>query len=159
MEPIKYKGLEVIPIMREMIVWDNNESLTHRMFVMYKIKGGGTTYPYKCVDADGCTNDYKNSKEIEPTTTKVRTIEDGLNYGDIIIDSNSNKRKILAVINDIIIPSLSNEFNKASGTYTLLELINDDYKLYQEPAVQHKEVTLEEAKELLNAQGVKIINL
>lgn len=160
MEIVKYNDLEIELIMKEMLVWDNRECNAPKKFVLCRVIGGKAEYIYKCIDSEGYSEYYKNAKEIEATTPKVRTIEDGLKYGDIVIDSYGYKSKVLSICGDVIILSMNNKFEEAnSSNYTLHELIKYGCKLYQEPVEKIKEITIEEAKDLLQKQGIKIINL
>ena len=63
---------------------------------------------------------------------KNRTIEDGLEVNDIIVDNDGDERKVLAVLNEenqVYLLSQYDEFTKASSTVTLTELIDKCYKL------------------------------
>jgi hypothetical protein len=71
---------------------------------------------------------YKNAKPLP--NSKPRTIEDGLEEGDIIVSTN-NQRKVLGICGQVILISVSNKFNRAAGSFTLSELIDNSYQLVQ----------------------------
>ena len=62
------------------------------------------------------------------TPDRPRTIEDGLRTGDVIKDG-SGTRKVLVVIDDVIIPSKQNNYSESGVPYTIKELIDMGYKL------------------------------
>ena len=102
--------------------------------------------------------DVPNAKPIFPVN-KNRTIEDGLEVNDIIIDSDGFERKILAVLNEkyqVYALSQYNEFTKSSSISTLSELINSDYKLKSQVDSNTVEMTVEEISKQLG-KTVKII--
>ena len=75
--------------------------------------------------------DVPNAKLVFPVN-KNRTIEDGLEVNDIIVDNDGDERKVLAVLNEenqVYLLSQYDEFTKASSTLTLTELIDKCYKL------------------------------
>ena len=102
--------------------------------------------------------DVPNAKPIFPVN-KNRTIEDGLEVNDIIIDTSNNERKILAVLNEenkVYILSVLNTFDKAIGAYTLTELIDECYKLKSKEDSNTVEMTVEEISKQLG-KNVKIV--
>ena len=102
--------------------------------------------------------DVPNAKPIFPVN-KNRTIEDGLEVNDIIVDSCGQERKILAVLNEenkVYILSVLNTFDKAIGAYTLTELINECYTLKSEEDSNTVEMTVEEISKQLG-KNVKVI--
>lgn len=107
-------------------------------------------------------SDYgKGVPNAEPVflVNKNRTIEDGLEVNDIIIDSDGFERKILAVLNEknqVYALSQYNEFTKASSIFTLSELINSDYKLKSQVDSNTVEMTVEEISKQLG-KNVKIV--
>ena len=80
---------------------------------------------------------------------RPRTIEDGLRTGDMIVNQNGDKRKILAVVNDVVIASFVNVFDRISGMYILRELINVGWKL-----VTTEEEKKEESKVYLTFEDI-----
>ena len=102
--------------------------------------------------------DEPNAEPVFPVN-KNRTIEDGLEVNDIIIDTSGNERKILAVLNEenkVYILSVLNTFDKAIGAYTLTELINECYKLKSKEDSNTVEMTVEEISKQLG-KNVKIV--
>ena len=74
--------------------------------------------------------EINNSTDIQfLTPDRPRTIEDGLRKGDIIIDTDGDRRKILGVIDDVIIPSGTNDYSESGLPCTKQELIGLGYKL------------------------------
>ena len=102
--------------------------------------------------------DIPNAEPVFPVN-KNRTIEDGLEVNDIIIDTSGNERKILAVLNEenkVYILSVLNTFDKAIGAYTLTELINECYILKSKEDSNTVEMTVEEISKQFG-KNVKII--
>ena len=102
--------------------------------------------------------DIPNAEPVFPVN-KNRTIEDGLEVNDIIIDTSGNERKILAVLNEenkVYILSVLNTFDKAIGAYTLTELIDECYKLKSKEDSNTVEMTVEEISKQLG-KNVKIV--
>ena len=102
--------------------------------------------------------DVPNAEPVFPVN-KNRTIEDGLEVNDIIVDSCGQERKILAVLNEenkVYILSVLNTFDKAIGAYTLTELIDEGYKLKSKEYSDTVEMTVEEISKRLG-KNVKII--
>ena len=102
--------------------------------------------------------DVPNAEPIFPVN-KNRTIEDGLEVNDIIVEANGIERKILAVLNEknqVYSLSQCDEFTKASSIFTLTELIDNDYKLKSKEDSNTVEMTVEEISKQLG-KNVKII--
>ena len=90
---------------------------------------------------------------------KNRTIEDGLEVNDIIVDNDGDERKVLAVLNEenqVYLLSQYNEFTKASSPVTLTELIDKYYKLKSQVDSDAVEMTVEEVSKQLG-KNVKIV--
>ena len=90
---------------------------------------------------------------------KNRTIEDGLEVNDIIVDNDGDERKVLAVLNEenqVYLLSQYDEFTKASSTVTLTELIDKYYKLKSQVDSDAVEMTVEEVSKQLG-KNVKIV--
>lgn len=83
------------------------------------------------------------------TPDRPRTIEDGLRKGDVIMGKDGDKRKILAVIDDIHVVSFVNVFDRISGLFTLQELIKGGWKL-----VAPEEEKKEESKVYLTFEDI-----
>ena len=101
-------------------------------------------------------HDWLSADEINHSTnfsflapSRPRTIEDGLRTGDMIVNQNGDKRKILAVVNDVVIASFVNVFDRISGMYILRELINVGWKL-----VTPEEERKEESKVYLTFEDI-----
>ena len=102
--------------------------------------------------------DDPNAEPVFPVN-KNRTIEDGLEVNDIIIDTIDNERKVLAVLNEenrVYLLSISGDFNEASGAFTLSELINNCYKLKSQVDSDAVEMTVEEISKQLG-KNVRIV--
>ena len=109
-------------------------------------------------DATIFVKDVPNVEPVFPVN-KNRTIEDGLEVNDIIIDTIDNEKKVLAVLNEenrVYLLSVLNEFDEAAGAYTLSELINDCYKLKSQVDSDTVEMTVEEISKQLG-KNVKIV--
>ena len=101
--------------------------------------------------------DVPNAKPIFPVN-KNRTIEDGLEVNDIIIDSHNYEKKVLAVLNEenrVYLLSALDDFNEAGDAYTLSEIINC-YNLKLKVDSDTVEMTVEEISKQLG-KNVKII--
>lgn len=102
--------------------------------------------------------DVPNAEPVFPIN-KNRTIEDGLEVNDIIIDNDENECKILAVLNEenqVYILSQYDEFTKAGSAFTLSELIDNGYKLKSKEDSNIVEMTVEEISKQLG-KNVKIV--
>ena len=102
--------------------------------------------------------DVPNAKPIFPVN-KNRTIEDGLEVNDIIIDTSDNEKKVLAVLNEenrVYLLSMLGYFDEAAGAYTLSELINSGYELKSQVDSDAVEMTVEEISKQLG-KNVKIV--
>ena len=88
--------------------------------------------------------------------TTPRTIEDGLEVGDIVIDG-EDTRKVLATCGKGILLSEDNNYDKAYGWYTLQEILYHNYTLQQpeEPSTTVK-MTVKEVSKLVG-KTVEII--
>jgi len=152
-KPNGYPEIELI--MKEMWAWNYEEKKAIKQFVIYEKKQDD--YPFLCIDKDGDFDCFVNVKPIEEP--KPRTIQDGLKYGDIIVNEDG-RRKVLAVIDEVIIISYSDNFHETASFYTLRELIQIGYKLEQELQPESEEtvfeMTVAEISEALG-KNVKII--
>ena len=107
-------------------------------------------------------SDYgKDVPNAEPVflVNKNRTIEDGLEVNDIIIDAGDCEKKVLAVLNEenrVYLLSVLDDFHEAAGAYTLSELINNCYKLKSQVDSDAVEMTVEEISKQLG-KNVKIV--
>ena len=102
--------------------------------------------------------DVPNAKPVFPVD-KNRTIEDGLEVNDIIVDNDNDERKVLAVLNkenEVYILSMDNDFNHALNVYTLTEIISEGFKLKMEEDSDTVEMTVEEISKQLG-KNVKIV--
>ena len=102
--------------------------------------------------------DVPNAEPVFPVN-KNRTIEDGLEVNDIIIAPSDIEKKVLAVLNEenkVYLLSIPDHFNKASGAYTLSELIDRCYKLKSQVNYDAVEMTVEEISKQLG-KNVKIV--
>ena len=102
--------------------------------------------------------DVPNEKPIFPIN-KNRTIEDGLEVNDIIINTDNYEKKVLAVLNEeigVYVLSVSDNFDEADYIYTLSELIYNGYKLKSQVDSDAVEMTVEEISKQLG-KNVKII--
>lgn len=102
--------------------------------------------------------DVPNTKLVFPVN-KNRTIEDGLEVNDIIVDSHNYEKKVLAVLNEenrVYLLSTLNKFDVAGDVYTLSEIINDCYKLKSQVDSDTVEMTVEEISKQLG-KNVKIV--
>ena len=102
--------------------------------------------------------DVTNAEPVFPVN-KNRSIEDGLEVNDIIIDTSDDERKVLAVLNEenrVYLLSISGDFNEAFGAYTLTELINRCYNLKSQVDSNTVEMTVEEISKQLG-KNVKVI--
>ena len=107
------------------------------------------------------SNFAKDVPNVEPVfpVNKNRTIEDGLEVNDIIIDTIDNEKKVLAVLNEenrVYLLSVLNEFDEAAGAYTLSEIINGRFELKQQVDSDTVEMTVEEISKQLG-KNVKIV--
>lgn len=102
--------------------------------------------------------DIPNTETVFPVD-KNRTIEDGLEVNDIIIDAGDREKKVLAVLNEenrVYLLSALDDFHEASAAYTLSELINSGYKLKSQVDSDAVEMTVEEISKQLG-KNVKIV--
>ena len=105
-----------------------------------------------------CSIDIPNVKPIFPVN-KNRTIEDGLEVNDIIIDYDGGECKILAVLNkenQVYLLSQTDEFTKSYDAFTLIELIDECYILKSQVNSDAVEMTVEEISKQLG-KNVKIV--
>ena len=101
--------------------------------------------------------DVPNAKPVFPVN-KNRTIEDGLEVNDIIIDNHNYEKKVLAVLNEenkVYLLSALDDFNEAGDAYTLSEIINC-YNLKLKVDSDTVEMTVEEISKQLG-KTVKIV--
>ena len=102
--------------------------------------------------------DIPNAEPVFPIN-KNRTIEDGLEVNDIIVDVDEDERKVLAVLNEenqVYVLSPFNQFAEAGNIQTLTELIDNGYKLKSKEDSNTVEMTVEEISKQLG-KNVKII--
>ena len=102
--------------------------------------------------------DIPNAEPVFPVN-KNRTIEDGLEVNDIIVDNDGDERKVLAVLNEenqVYVLSPFNQFAEAGSIHTLSELINSCYKLKSQVDSDAVEMTVEEISKQLG-KNVKIV--
>ena len=101
--------------------------------------------------------DVPNAEPVFPVN-KNRTIEDGLEVNDIIIDNHNYEKKVLAVLNEenkVYLLSALDDFNEAGDAYTLSEIINC-YNLKLKVDSDTVEMTVEEISKQLG-KTVKIV--
>ena len=101
--------------------------------------------------------DVPNAKPVFPVN-KNRTIEDGLEVNDIIIDNHNYEKKVLAVLNEenkVYLLSALDDFNEAGDAYTLSEIINC-YNLKLKVDSNTVEMTVEEISKQLG-KNIKIV--
>ena len=102
--------------------------------------------------------DVLNAEPVFPVN-KNRTIEDGLEVNDIIIDNDGDECKILAVLNEenqVYALSAFNNFLEFKDIQTLKELIYNRYKLKSQVDSDAVEMTIEEISKQLG-KNVKIV--
>ena len=102
--------------------------------------------------------DVPNAKLVFPVN-KNRTIEDGLEVNDIIIDNDGDECKILAVLNkenQVYALSAYNNFSEFKDIQTLKELIYNRYTLKSQVDSNIVEMTVEEISKQLG-KNVKIV--
>ena len=102
--------------------------------------------------------DIPNAEPVFPIN-KNRTIEDGLEVNDIIVDARGCEKKVLAVLNEenrVYLLSVLDDFHEAAGAYTLTELINSCYNLKSQVDSDAVEMTVEEISKQLG-KNVKIV--
>lgn len=109
-------------------------------------------------DATTFVKDIPNAEPVFPIN-KNRTIEDGLEVNDIIVDNDGDERKVLAILNEenqVYVLSAFNQFAEAGNIQTLTELIDNGYKLKSQVDSDAVEMTVEEISKQLG-KNVKII--
>ena len=102
--------------------------------------------------------DVPNAKPVFPVN-KNRTIEDGLEVNDIIVDNDGDECKILAVLNEenqVYALSAYNNFLEFKDIQTLKELIYNRYKLKSQVDSDTVEMTVEEISKQLG-KNIKIV--
>ena len=102
--------------------------------------------------------DVLNAEPVFPVN-KNRTIEDGLEVNDIIVDNDGDECKILAVLNEenqVYALSAYNNFLEFKDIQTLKELIYNRYKLKSQVDSDAVEMTVEEISKQLG-KNVKIV--
>ena len=102
--------------------------------------------------------DVSNENPILPIN-KNRTIEDGLEVNDIIVDNDGDECKILAVLNEenqVYALSAYNNFLEFKDIQTLKELIYNRYKLKSQVDSDTVEMTVEEISKQLG-KNIKIV--
>ena len=102
--------------------------------------------------------DVPNTEPVFPIN-KNRTIEDGLEVNDIIVDNDGDECKILAVLNEenqVYALSVYNNFSEFKDIQTLTELIYNGYKLKSQVDSDTVEMTVEEISKQLG-KTVKIV--
>lgn len=101
---------------------------------------------------------YENVVFIDPRKETPRTIQDGLKYGDVIVqyvdgDKSIRKCKILGVCDDVVFTSTNNNFSISRGdSNTLSELIKYGWKLeseIQQPEPKTVKMTVAEISKLV----------
>jgi hypothetical protein len=142
---------------KKMLCWNNNEMDAKEYIVVCELNPSCNKYKFVAVDplTIGFAS-FKNAKDIPQS--KSRTIEDGLEEGDIIIGSNGNERMVLGKCGKVYFTSNEYSFKVASTYhYTLLELIEYGYKLKPEASSNNTvEMTVAEVSKLVG-KNVKII--
>jgi hypothetical protein len=119
--------MEIEIINKPMLCWTHDEQNAAEYHVLAKITNSKSPFKYKAVDNDGYNIVFKHVKSLPN-----RTIKDGLYQGDIIIDSEGHRIKILGVCGEVYLTSELNDFSISDNHYTLEELINREFKLVQE---------------------------
>ena len=101
-----------------------------------------------------CFDSAASEYRIKPST-KPRTIEDGLEVGDILIDESEDSIRVLGITGEVIITSSCQDHQSAADLYTLPELIKYGFALQDNTKDSSKtiEVTLEEVAKL---KGVSV---
>ena len=123
MKTIEYKGQKITPIMKPMLVWHDDEKLAEIKFIV--CKNEPSKYPWMAINSMA----WINAKPLP--RTKTRTIEDGLEVGDII-SKDDFESKVLGICGEAIFTSLITDFKRAAASvYTLHELIVAGWKLKQ----------------------------
>lgn len=100
--------------------------------------------------------EINNSTDIQfLTPDRPRTIEDGLRKGDMIKDG-SDTRKVLVVIDDVIIPSKQNNYSESGVPYTIKELIDMGYKLVTPEEEKKEELVHLTIKDISEGKGTGV---
>ena len=151
--------MKVEIINRPMLCWDNEESGAEEYHVLAKVVEADSKYQFKVLHDNGNVVGFKNAKEI--SKPKPRTIEDGLVEGDVIVNDNYI-RTILGVCGKVYLASSHNNPDYFHFGYTLVELIQHNYKLFVEPQVESaltSQVTEMTVAEISKALGktVKVV--
>lgn len=150
MKEITYKGRKIIPIMKPMLVWDDDESEATEAFVYVKEESDTADFLWRGWRWDG----WKHAKPLE--SDKPRTIKDGLEEGDVITNTRYTK-KVLGICGEVIFVSHNNNHSIASTLqHTLKELVEQGYELLQKESNSIKEMTVAEISEKLG-YDVKVV--
>ncbi|MFA5760122.1 MAG: hypothetical protein WC942_12335 [Clostridia bacterium] len=136
-------------INKAMLCWDDDESLAREYHVLAKVTECNTEYPFKVICNE---NTYPNNPEYEGRSgwggragesgfknakplplIKPRTIEDGLEEGDVIVKINTrNIRKVLGIYGkEIFLCAVNMPGTAITCCYTLEKLISLGYTLLQ----------------------------
>ena len=142
---------------KKMLCWDNNEMNAKEYIVLCELNPSCNKYKFVAVDplTIGFAS-FKNAKDIPQS--KPRTIEDGLEEGDIIIDYNGNERMVLGKCGKVYFLSSINNFEKTGVIGTLQGIIDLGYFLKSEASSNDNtvEMTVAEVSKLVG-KNVKII--
>jgi hypothetical protein len=116
-------------INKPMLCWTHDEQNAAEYHVLAKITNSKSPFKYKAVDNDGYNIVFKHVKSLPISN---RTLKDGLYQGDIIIDSEGHRIKILGVCGEVYLASELNDFSISGSQFKLEELINGEFKLVKE---------------------------
>lgn len=113
-----------------------------------------TSYNKEGVSQGSCSSCLE-AEDIEPYK-KEKTLEN-LEVGDILVDWSGYKSMVLAICGKVYCLSMDDDFKSARDWYTISELENYLYSIYQEPEPPKvQELTVEEISEKLGYE-VKVV--
>jgi len=137
---------------KRMMVWDDGGEVHERIVLCY---ANGAKYPYKTANDEGAIASWQYAKDIAPE--KPRTIEDGLVHGDVIVDRDGEKSKILGVCGDVFFRSSIGDFDVASSyPHTLKELIRKGWKLEPELTTEEPEIVELTIQDISEGKGAGV---
>jgi hypothetical protein len=131
---------------KRMLVW-NDGGTEHERIVLCCIPRLGLKY--LTITDDGIPSGWYFAKDIAPE--KPRTIEDGLVQGDVIVNRNGKKVKIMGISGEVIFTTYSNDWTTVCHTTeTLNGLIKSGWKLESESTTEEPtlvELTIQDISE------------
>jgi hypothetical protein len=121
--------MEIEIINKPMLCWDYDEQDAKEYHVLAKITNSETEFKYKGISNEGYSIAFICAKSLPISN---RTLKDGLYQGDIIVDSEGHRIKILGVCGEVYLTSELNDFSISGSQFKLEELINGEFRLVQE---------------------------